>query len=185
MGYKERLVTPATMLELQQIFLARLDEHIAATLEARLKAKSYRRFQVGATALACCESGNHRLAVSSANWKVHKGGKLEDGTKRCAEMCCLDIIRAEQHLVAIPGIVVSGPPQPDESLARTLHPCEDCQRMMRGSLYFYPETLIVCVDPFDISNREQFTLEGLFACYPNGVFIPPANDPFYHGVGIS
>jgi cytidine deaminase len=138
--------------------LWQLREHIVirARDAARKRGRSYRDFQVGATAFLSSTKPKLLRSIGRAsnaiytgsNWKL---GKEERNT--CAEQEIVAQIRQQQHLFParkVLALVIAGEPQnePDAKsglLTPTLHPCQHCRRLLAEVPEMKDDTVIITV----------------------------------------
>lgn len=131
--------------------------------DARRRAKSYRRFDVGSTAMGVMPDATFRTFFG-AN-KKRAPGERRPGDE-CAEMEIIRVAR-ETKCHTLIGFVVIAPHQPDDKsgtdLGATLS-CKYCRALFRKELQdpFSPlksDTRMIFINPDDRNKRPELTVE--------------------------
>lgn len=139
-------------------------------------ARSYRGFKVGAMVLAVAPDEAKMGWFFGANSKPRP-----DSIKQCAEQHALSKATANGYEQAV-GMIISGPNNQDHGSGLeppTLHPCETCRDIFRGSDLVAEDTLIMTVSPDE--DRYELMLEReLQALHGESLELPVYKDPNFN-----
>ena len=124
-------------------------------VEARMRARSYRDFRVGAALIAWSHESSSWEVFRGMNTKVSKNARPV-----CAEAIAIAAAEAA-GVMQINDIVIVGNPR-EEDETRTLHPCDECRQFMWHSKLIHRETrIITALPPPQSSAYETHTMEKL------------------------
>ncbi len=146
-----------------KVFRQRKASMIREAMEARDRAFSYRKFNVGVSALCFNEEDLTYRTFRGINIKPE-----EEGDTICGERISIGAARAEGFRLLV-GLVVVGKQQPDgvtKIVRKVLPPCYKCRVFFRGLLGhgISPETLVYMLDP-DTEEHETLSVAQILATY--------------------
>lgn len=153
-------------------------------VQARSKASSYRNFKVGTALLAFRSGYRHHHA-----WKVFEGMNIKmagDARSTCSEPIAIGATVLGEYDLIIGMIVVGQPREEDVGVTKTLHPCQECRRLMHGYQHETRPDMRV-IDSHTIIHTamapehggagicEEMTLTELFDCHhhEDSKYFPP------------